>query len=73
MGPGFEWYDLGTKDLIAIEVGAFYPAEGKKRFETEQWPAPYEALEAPDPDEWERKQPLVIPIRRLAPGPSGIC
>ena len=26
----FEWYDLGPKDLIAIEVGAFLPSRGQE-------------------------------------------
>jgi hypothetical protein len=66
----FEWYDLGPKDLIAIEVGVFYPAEGRKRFETEEWPAQYEALETPEPDEWERTQPFVIPNPPSGPWPK---
>ena len=52
------------------DVDALYPAEGNKRFETEQWPALHEALEAPDPDEWERKQPFVIPNPPSGPWPK---
>ncbi len=66
----FEWYDLGPKDLLAVEVGAYYAAESARRFETQTWPDTYEALEAPEPDEWERRQRFAIPNPPSSPWPK---
>jgi hypothetical protein len=52
----FEWYELGPKDLLAVEMGTYYASEGANCFERQVWPDTYEALEAPGPDEWERRQ-----------------
>jgi hypothetical protein len=57
----FEWYDLGPKDLLAVEIGVFHACEGANKFQRQVWPDTYEALAAPEPDEWERNQKFAIP------------
>jgi len=66
----FEWYDVGPDDIVAVEAGFFYPAEGKRQYKPEKWPTTYEAVEAPDPTEWERKQPFLIPSPPSGPWPK---
>jgi hypothetical protein len=33
----FEWYDLGPKDLLAVEIGAFYACEAANTFKRQVW------------------------------------
>jgi hypothetical protein len=66
----FEWYDLGPKDLIAVEVGVYYPNASARHFEAQRWPDTYQALEAPEPDEWERQQKFIIPNPPSSPWPK---
>jgi hypothetical protein len=68
----FEWYDLGPKDLIAVEVGVYYANDNARRFEAraQAWPDAYKAVEIPEPDEWERKQKFAIPNPPSSPWPK---
>jgi hypothetical protein len=57
----FEWYDLGPKDLLAVEIGVFHAYEDANNFKRQVWPNTFEALAAPEPDEWERNKTFAIP------------
>ena len=58
------------KDLIAVEVGVYYPNASARHFEAQRWPDTYQALEAPEPDEWERQQKFIIPNPPSSPWPK---
>jgi hypothetical protein len=62
----FEWYDLGPKDLLAVEIGVFHACEGANNFKRQVWPDTYQALAAPEPDKSGSQ------TRRPAHGPAGM-
>jgi hypothetical protein len=66
----FEWYDLGPNDLIAVEVGSYYPKAGSGGFEGGRFPETHKAVEAPELGEWESRQKFLIPSPPSGPWPT---
>jgi len=43
------------------DIGVCHACEGANNFKRQVWPDTYQALAAPEPDEWERNQRFAIP------------